>query len=187
MNVFDAIVNRRSIRSYTGEPLTAEELDRLLTAANCAPVASAMFQTNHLTVITNKELLAEIEQAFGRYSGRQDVHPLYNAPILILVSVPLNDPPVRTPPVSREDWTNVVCSDAAIIVENMALEAVELGLGTCHIWGAVRAINAEPALRDRLGLPEGFVPVCGVIFGKSDVSYEERDLRRDRFSRNSIE
>ena len=182
MNVFDAIVNRRSVRSYTGEPPTAKEMDRLLTAANCAPVASARYETNHLTVITNRDMLADIEKAFCAYSGREDVHPLYNAPVLVLVSVQMNDPPL-----SRENWLNVVCSDAAIIVENMALEAVELGLGTCHIWGAVRGINADPVLLGRLGLPEGFVPVCGAVFGKSETAYEPRDIRRDRFGKNVID
>lgn len=181
MNVFDAIVNRKSVRSYTGEPPTEEEMDKILVAANCAPIASAMFDTNHLTVITNKDLLAEIERAFGAYVGKTDVHPLYNAPVFVLVSV--QEEGNRA---TKEDWLNVVCSDAAIIVENMALEAVELGLGTCHIWGAVRAINADPVLRGKLGLPEGFRPVCGAIFGKTDTAYEPRELRRDRFTRNTL-
>ena len=64
MNVFEAIVNRRSVRSYTGEPVTYDELDRLLTAANCAPIASARFHSKHLTVIRDKALLSEIEEAF---------------------------------------------------------------------------------------------------------------------------
>lgn len=182
MNVFDAIVNRKSVRSFTGEPPAAEELDKLLIAANCAPVASAMYDTNHLTVITNKELLAEIEKAFGVYAGKEDAHPLYNAPVFVLVSVRMKDPPV-----SKDIWLNVVCSDAAIIVENMVLEAVELGLGACHIWGAVRGINADPALREKLGLPEGFQPVCGAVFGKTETAYEPRELRRDRFGRNVID
>ena len=181
MNVFEAIVNRRSVRSYTGEPVTADELDRLLTAANCAPIASARFHSKHLTVITDKALLSEIEEAFGRYSGRDGAHPLYNAPLFVLVSVQMADPLLP-----HDDWLNVLCSDAAIIVQNMALEAVELGLGTCHIWGAVRSIKADPALPGKLGLPEGFTPVCGAIFGKSETPYEERDLRRGRFGVNTI-
>lgn len=182
MNVFDAIVNRKSIRSYTGEPPTAEELEKILAAGHCAPIASAMFDTNHLTVITNKELLAEIDAAFGAYVGKPDVHPLYNAPVFVLVSVSM-----ESRRATWEDWLNVVCSDAAIIVQNMALEAVELGLGTCHIWGAVRGINADPALLSKLGIPEGFRPVCGVIFGKSDVAYEPREVRRDKFAVHRIE
>ena len=181
MNVFDAIVNRKSIRSYTGEPPTAEEMDKILSAGNCAPIASAMYSTNHLTVITDKSLLAEIEQAFGTYMGKEDVHPLYNAPVFVIVSVQM-----ESQRATKEDWLNVVCSDAAIIVENMALEAVELGIGTCHIWGAVRGINADPALLAKLGLPEGFRPVCGVIFGKSDTPYAPREVRRDRFTQNNI-
>ena len=99
----------------------------------------------------------------------------------MLVSVQMADPLLP-----HDDWLNVLCSDAAIIVQNMALEAVELGLGTCHIWGAVRAINADPSLIGKLGLPEGFTPVCGAIFGKSETPYEERDLRRGRFGVNTI-
>lgn len=181
MNVFDAIVNRRSIRSYTGEPPTAEELDKILAAGNCAPIASAMFDTNHLTVITNRDLLAEIEKAFGDYVGKPDVHPLYNAPVFIIVSV--QEEGDRA---TKEDWLNVVCSDAAIIVENMALEAVELGIGSCHIWGAVRGINADPALLAKLELPEGFRPVCGIILGKSDTPYAPREIRRDKFAKNIL-
>ena len=92
MNVFEAIVNRRSVRSYTGEPVTDDELDRLLTAANCAPIASARFHSKHLTVLRDNALLSEIEEAFGRYSGRDGAHPLYNAPLFVLVSVQMADP-----------------------------------------------------------------------------------------------
>ena len=181
MNVFDAIVDRRSIRSYTGEPLTADELDRLLVAANCAPVARGLFATKHLTVITDRALLAEIEQAAAAMMGNPGVHPLYGAPILIVVSVKFPEDPAEV-----EGMKNILFSDAAIIVENMALEAVELGLGTCHIWGAVRAINADPALLAKLELPEGFTPACAAIFGKSATPYEKRELRRDRFTRNYL-
>ena len=181
MNVFDAIVNRRSVRSYTGEPLTAGELDKILTAANCAPVGMGQFGTKHLTVITNKDMLAEIEQATAKLMGKPDLHPLYNAPAMVLVSVKLPEGPMQL------DMTNILCSDAAIVVQNMALEAVELGLGTCHIWGAVRAIKADAALSAKLGIPEGYTPVCSAIFGKSDKPVEPREPRRNKFTENVID
>ena len=58
----------------------------------------------------------------------------------------------------------------------MALAAVELGLGACHIWGAVRAINADEALLKELSLPEGFAPCCGLIAGKTAETYAPREI-----------
>ena len=180
MNVYDAIVNRRSTRSFTGEPLSSEQLDKLLIAANCAPIGMGQFGTKHLTVITDKEVLAEIERAAGEMMGKPDAHPLYNAPAMVIVSVKLPEGEVKL------DMTNILCSDAAIIVQNMALEAVELGLGTCHIWGAVRAVRTDAALAGKLGIPEGYTAVCAAIFGQATEPAGEREPRRDKLTQNII-
>ena len=37
MDVFEAIRTRRSIRSFTEEPVSQEDMDRMLEAAMCAP------------------------------------------------------------------------------------------------------------------------------------------------------
>ena len=62
----------------------------------------------------------------------------------------------------------------------MSLAAVELGLGSCLIWGAVRVLNTRPDLLAELPIPEGMKPCCGVIVGKTDVEYTLREVAENR-------
>lgn len=178
MNTMETICARKSVRSYTGEMLTAEELKTILKAANAAPVGMGQYEGVHLTVITNKELLCKIDAAGAAMFGDPDKHPLYNAPMLILVSA-------KMPP--AEAMKNVTYSNAAIIVQNMALAATELGVGACHIWGATMATLNAPDVLKELKLPEGFVPCCAVTLGKTDYAYEQRAIPMDRIATNTIE
>lgn len=92
--------------------------------------------------------------------GKPDMHPLYSAPILILVSM-------KTQSKMME---NVAYSNAAIFAHNMALETTELGLGTCYIWGVVAALATSPDIMSELGLPEDFIPCCGIVLGKQTIN-----------------
>lgn len=177
MNTMDAIYSRKSVRTYTGEPITNEQLNTILKAANAAPVGMGQYEDVHLTVITNIELLGKIDAAGAAMFGKPDIHPLYNAPMLILVSAKLP---------SAEAMKNVTYSNAAIIVQNMALAAIELGVGVCHIWGATMAILNSPDILSVLNLPEGFAPCCAVTLGKTDHHYTAREIPMDRIAATTI-
>ena len=170
MNTMDAICSRKSVRSYTGENITEAELKQILKAAYAAPVGMKAYDTLILTVVTNQAFMDKLNNAAAAMMGRPDAVPLYGAPTLIIVSSTL----------SGGDRDNVAYSNAACIVENIALEAVELGIGTCHIWGAIRALNANQELVKELKLPEGYVPCCAVILGRTDETYELREVPMDR-------
>lgn len=176
MKTLETICSRKTVRSYTGEGITTEELNLILTAANAAPVGMGQYDGMHLTIVTDQELLKKIDQAGAAMFGKPDMHPLYGAPVLILVST-------KTPAKMME---NVAYSNAAIIAHNMALEATELGLGTCYIWGAVAAIAASPDLVKELDLPEDLIPCCGIVLGKTDYKYELREIPTDRITKNTI-
>lgn len=178
MNTIEAICSRKSVRNYTGEQITAEQQNTILKAANAAPVGMGQYDGVHLTVITSKELLKKIDAAGAAMFGKPDIHPLYNAPMLILVSA-------KMPP--AEAMRNVTYSNAAIIVQNMVLAATELGVGACHIWGATTAILNAPDILGELNLPDGFTPCCAITLGKTDDVYEQREIPMDRIARNTIE
>ena len=57
----ETLARRKSIRSFTGEQLSSEELSLLLKAANAAPVGMAQYDGVHLTIIQNAELLKKID------------------------------------------------------------------------------------------------------------------------------
>lgn len=168
MSVQDVIARRKSVRSYTGEALTQEELKALLLAAQGAPVGMHKYESLHISVVQDAELLAKIEEVANTASGRSGSHPLFSAPVLILVSSDFSSP-----------RPNVDYSNAACIVENMALVATELDLGSCHIWGAIAEIADQADLLRELKVPEGFTPSCGLVVGKTSEKYEPRDFSKD--------
>lgn len=177
MNTLDTLFSRKTVRSYTGEQLSDEQLATVMHAANAAPIGRGQYDTMHLTVIQNAALLTKIDTACAALFGDPSLHPLYGAPTLILVStkVPEDMPSA-----------NVAFSNAAIVVQNMALAACELGLGVCHIWGAVRAINVTPEILEELHLPEGFTPCCAAALGVTEETYTLRNIPTDRIAADII-
>ena len=64
MNTQDVITTRRSVRAYTPEQLTEEQLQTVLNAAYAAPVAGTLYKTIRLTVIQNVSMLDKIKAAY---------------------------------------------------------------------------------------------------------------------------
>ena len=162
MELKQAMNQRKSIRSYTGEPVSQEQLDAILNAAYEAPIGMGRYDSIHLTVITNKDLLAQIDANAAQAFGNPKMHPLYGAPMLIVLSA------------LDEVVTSV--ANVGITLQNMSLQAVELGLGQCLIYGAIRALNANPELVAKLGLPKGFKPRGSLVLGPTTEVYADRDV-----------
>ncbi len=176
METRKVINNRKSVRSYTGEKISENDLQAILKAANEAPVGMGRYENVHLTVIEKPELLQAIEENAARMFGRPDMKPLYGAPVYVLVSAkPMN-----------EAMGNVEYSNAAIIVQNMALTAVDLGVGSCYIWGATMALHTNPDLVRQLSLPEGFSPCCGIVLGVTAETYADRVIPDQRIAINYL-
>lgn len=175
MNTFDNLFSRKSIRSYNGENISETELAQILKAAYAAPVGRALFDTLHLTVISNRDYINRWED----YCENQTEHrPFYGAPTVILVSSLIPSTDLKS--------VNVNFSNAAILVQNMATAATELGIGSCHIWGAVRFLNDNKELLKELDLPEGMVPCCAIILGHTDEKYEIRDIPENKIKTDFI-
>ena len=153
MRLTDAIRSRRSVRRFTDRPVTREEIETVLAAAALAP--------NHK--LTNPwrfyVLGPEAREAYGRALGDRKARKLPDPdkarevrdavagehralPAMIAVAV-VNSDDAET---REEDY-----AAAMMGVQNLALAAVELGLGT-HI--KTGAVMSDPAARAALGLPE---------------------------------
>lgn len=168
MNTLKAIYSRKSIRDFNGESITDGELQEILKAAYAAPVGRGLYDSLHLTVISNKDYLNKWEKHMATVVSNPDLHPFYGAPTVILVSSVVNS-----------DNGNVNYSNAATVVENMALAATELNVGACHIWGAVGVMSANKELVKDLNLPEGMVPCCAIALGKTNEKYEVRSIEEE--------
>ncbi len=141
-----AIRDRSSIRKYTNEKLTKEELDTIIKAGLMAPTA-ANRQEVHFTVIeAGAPVLAEIQaEMLKTRPGADSTQTFYrDAPIVIILS-------------AKEDfyWSPV---DSGIAVENMALAAEAMGLGSLIIGCIKDAMTGERRryFEKALKLPEGY-------------------------------
>lgn len=163
---------RKTIRSFTGEAVSETTLQKLLHAAYASPVGLAKYETLHLTVVRNKELLAELEKNAALAFQTENRSFLYGAPELIIVSTAATD--------------NVGYSNAAIIAQDMSLAAVDEGVGVCHIWGCIRALVSNQELISKLGIPDGFSPACAIAIGETEETYTEREIPNDRICVNYV-
>lgn len=159
MNTLEAIAKRVSVRNYKPEQLTEEQLQTILKAGCAAPVAMAQYETLRITVVQNPVMLKKIyddatEHVFKTMNVRKNFD--FGAPTLILIS----SAPVLRPGMQ---YTNAGC-----VVENMAIAATALGIGSVVLAGAPFALAENAALQRELGIPEGFVPVLGAAFGYAD-------------------
>ncbi len=161
MNTLEAIRARKSVRSYKQSPVEAEKIEQLITAANNAPTTGTL----HISVVENKNILKSLNDTVlsamknsgndflvGRAS-LEGYQPLYGAPVLLLFSAPEGAP-----------YTEAAASCAAA---NITVAATELGLGSCYVISPLLGIKANPEFGKQIGIPEGFVPVCGVLAGYS--------------------
>lgn len=171
MNTLETILKRHSTRSFKDEQIKDEDLNRILIAANAAPVGMAKYDDLSITVIQNKELLNKIEEnATKVMPSMPNKHPLYNAPTCILVSK-IND----QSPMKDMHTLNVAC-----IVENMLLEATELNLGNIFIMGAVSALSQNKELCKELKVPEDYIPVAIAAIG---YKKEEQTIKEETTSK----
>lgn len=142
MDVFEAIKERRSIRSYKDKPIEEEKLQRLLEAARLAPSAKNRQNWKFIVVkerkIREKLVPACYEQEF-----------VAQAPVVI---AGVANPAFK--------WYRI---DMGIAFEHIALEAVDLGLGTCWI-GAFD----ERMVSDILNVPENLETVILMAIGYPD-------------------
>lgn len=171
MELSSVFNKRKSVRSFNGEAISNIIMKKIIYAANASPVGLAKYETLHLTVVKNKKLLAELEENTAKIFGANRSF-LYGAPELIIVSTTATD--------------NVGYSNAAIVAHDMSLAAVDEGVGVCHIWGCIMALQSNKELMLKLNIPEGFIPACAVAVGKTDEVYTEREVPEDRIGINVI-
>ena len=152
--VIQEILSRRSVRSYQPELISEEEMESLITAAQYAPSAMGR-QERHFTVVTNAELLCEIQKA-------SDGEPFYDAPAAVIVSVP------------PENAYGL--EDAACAIMNLMTAAHSMGISTCYIGSATGTKKTE--IMRKLQIPEGYVPAASVIIGYAKEAPDEPAPRR---------
>jgi nitroreductase len=165
---YDLLKKRRAVRSYTGERVPRETLERIARATRRAPSAGYS-QGQRVLVVDDPELLAavaamededEISTQWFRTTAahfivltrEQDYHDRYNQPDKLAATGGVE---VRWP----VPFWHV---DAGAAVMLLLLAALEEGLGA-GLYGV--PVEQDARWRELLGIPEELTIVAGVTVG----------------------
>ncbi len=151
MNNFqDLVRNRRSIRKYTEEPLSAEQVETIMKAALMSP-ASKGKNPWQFVLVEDKDTLRKL--SLCKEHGSK---PIEGCSLAIVV---LADP------FASDVWIE----DAAIASIMMQLQAEDLGLGSCWIQIRERltpaGTPADEYVREILDIPLQLQVLSVVTFG----------------------
>jgi len=158
MELLKALQKRRSVRKFTEEIVSKEDIDILMHAAMSGPSACNA-KPWEFYVVETETGLQNLRKA-TKYTNM-------NAPLAIVVCGNLS----RALPAPLTDFWVQDCSAAT---ENILLAATDIGLGAvwCGIYPNDKAVaNVKIAL----GLPEEHIPLNIILVGHPDQFPEPRD------------
>ena len=152
------VMRRKSVRQYTDEEVSDEDIKKLLTSAMQAP--SAFHQLIwEFVVVKNKETLEQLSKvSTGAWM-------LAQAPLCITVVMMDNGKAEHMSP-----------QDCAAATENILLEAVNLGLGATWI-GVYPVAERGPKVNEILNI-KGGKAFCNIVIGHP-LKEEEVIVRYD--------
>ena len=148
----ELIRSRHSVRHYTDQKISREDLELITEAAIYAPSAMNR-QSWQFTVLTDRDKIAELAEAIRVCLGR-DTYDMYRPTALIIAS---NERDNRNGP-----------EDCACALENMFLMAHALGIGSVWI-NQLKGICDEPEIRKILRTLE--IPEDHLVWGMAALGH----------------
>lgn len=149
-NFHNLIINRRSIRRYTDQPIDPDAVKLILEAGLMAPTSKSS-RSWRFIVVEDKEMLEKLSQCKPKTAlsvGR--------AQLAIVVAVDM-------------EKTNAWIEDGSVAAAYMQLQASDLGIGSC--WVQVRdrygedGLPAEEYVQQALGIPDTVSVLCILSLG----------------------
>jgi len=162
------IFQRTSVRKYTSETVSPEQIETLLKAGMAAPSARNI-QPWEFVVIQDRDSLNKISE-FGSFA-----HMLKEAPLAIVVCA---DTDKEMPAQAGKHYWVQDCSAAT---QNIMLQATEMGLGSVWIGTYPKEEMYKP-LAQLLELPENIIAVTTISIGHPT----EEATPKNKFDKSKI-
>ena len=169
-NTINELIARKSMRSYTGEKISAEAKKAILQAACEAPTAGNQ-QLYTILDITDQEIKNKLVDTC-------DHQPMIAEADMVLVFCAdckkWYDAYIATGCGPRKpgegDLFLAIC-DTVIAAQNAVTAAWSMGIGSCYVGDVMENCEAQ---RELLKLPEYVMPVGMVVFGYPDQQQKDR-------------
>lgn len=156
--VLQAIRERRSIRRFRPDKLTAEDLSAILEAGTWAASAKGQ-QSAVLVVVDNAEDVETLRKANAEIWGHPEIDPFYGAPDIVVV---LGDG-------ENLNWLQ----DGSLVMGNLMLAAYGVGAGSCWINRAMEYFDRPDgkSMLKKWNLPETYrgVAICALGYPEGKI------------------
>ncbi|MGC8981336.1 MAG: nitroreductase family protein [Minisyncoccia bacterium] len=156
MDIYEAILKRRSIRKFKDKEISPEIIDKLIDALIWAPSAGNL-QKRRFYFVFNKDIREKLAKASYNQSFVKE------APLVIVCC---GDRTISKNYGERGENLYLAC-DVSASIENLMLLAVSFGLGTC--W--VGAFNNDEVSKI-LNLDKNLIPIAIIPVGYPDEKPE---------------
>lgn len=170
MELLDIMRHRRSVRKYTGKPVSEEHIKAILQAGMLAPSAKNRRPWEFI-VIRDKEILRKLGLSRDNEANQKMAA---SADVAITV-------------IGDAEEADTWIEDCAAVMTNMHLMADALGLGSCWLQGNGRVAadgrETNEYVRELLGYPEKYRILASVLVGDIEehpASYELSSLPMDK-------
>ena len=168
MEILEAILSRRSIRRYKTTPVDDKTIETVLEAARWAP-SWANTQCWRFIMVRDAGIKNKLANAL-KWQVAESHNPateaIKNAPVVIVACAELKKSGYYhgEPSTDKGDWCMY---DVALAMQNLALAAHSLGLGTVHV-----GLFDAQKIASLLEVPEGF---C--VVSMTPLGYPDRESR----------
>ena len=163
----NALLTRRSCRSYSPDPVPEEVLERILEAGTYAPTAMGR-QSPIIIAVTNREMRDRLSAMNAAVMGSQN-DPFYGAPVVLVVLADKSVGPYLY--------------DGSLVLGNLMLAAHAEGLGSCWIHRAkeeFESAEGKQILRD-LGIEGEYEGIGHCILGYPAAPAAEPKPRKENY------
>lgn len=124
--ILQAIIDRRSCKSYKTDPVPQELIDKIIEAGLYA--ASGMNrQPGMILAVSDKETRDKLSKLNAKYDPKKRVDPFYDAPVVLVVFFEKGEP--------------MGIYDSSLMLGNMMLAAQAVGLESCWIHRAKEVLD----------------------------------------------
>ena len=161
-NFESLIIDRRSTRKFTEQPISAEDVQKILQSALLAPT-SKNSKPWEFVVIEDKNMLQQLSVC--KDSGATFLEGCMLAIIVL----------------GNKDITDVWVEDASISAAYIQLQAEDLNIGSCwcHIHDRyLGEMSSEQYVRDMLNIPDNFGVLCIIGLGHKGQERKPNDLSK---------
>lgn len=162
-DVKSTLLERRSIRRYEREAITAEQMDFICEAIRNTPT-SYNGQQYSVIDISDQNIKLRLEELTGQKQIKTCSHFMLFCADYHKIDILGERKALKNPQFTHTmDGIVVGVVDASLAMMSAIVAADSIGLGSCPI-GFIRTKDPE-AVCSILGLPQGVFPVCGLAIG----------------------